>query len=324
MSIVLLKTAGELEGAAEIALAAHRKLAEAYPWIPRRRADEYIGRISWIRDNGEVFGYIEDGILKGFMGYFVLDNFRNEGPGMYTPDWCAGTAGDTGGYTAVRSLLRRILAENSGKKIPIHGISVSDAEKSVREILGLTGYGYIVLDAGRPSAELLNCLKVPPEKPGRLIRRAEHRDAESLAMMAAELRDHIGASPVLMPDPRSRTAGEFESWMNENEAVAFVAFEETRPVGYIMAQEPQFDVTFTVHSSRTLAINGMYVVPSARKKGVGSALLRAMAQAAATRGKDLVSVDCETLNPEAYAFWTAYFKPLSWSMQRRIAVSPSS
>ena len=31
-----------------------------------------------------------------------------------------------------------------------------------------------------------------------------------------------------------------------------------------------------------------------------------------------LSVDCETANPEAYGFWTRWFQPVAWALERRV------
>ena len=89
-------------------------------------------------------------------------------------------------------------------------------------------------------------------------------------------------------------------------------------MGFIKAQEPQSDVTYTVHGNGTLAINGMYVDAEARRGGVASRLLSELIDHAAEAGKNIVSVDCETTNPEAYGFWSHWFTPVTWSLERRV------
>jgi hypothetical protein len=32
----------------------------------------------------------------------------------------------------------------------------------------------------------------------------------------------------------------------------------------------------------------------------------------------VISVDCETTNLEAYGFWSRWFWPVSWSLERRV------
>jgi GNAT superfamily N-acetyltransferase len=62
----------------------------------------------------------------------------------------------------------------------------------------------------------------------------------------------------------------------------------------------------------------MFVEPALRGRGLGRELLAALVEHADAAGKSLVSVDCETTNPEAYAFWSARFRPVTWSFERRV------
>ncbi|GAJ16035.1 unnamed protein product, partial [marine sediment metagenome] len=89
-------------------------------------------------------------------------------------------------------------------------------------------------------------------------------------------------------------------------------------MGFIKAEKPQFDVSYAVHGESTLAINGMYVEADFRRAGVGSLLLASLAREAAAADKEIVSVDCETTNPEAYGFWSRWFEPVAWALERRV------
>ena len=46
-------------------------------------------------------------------------------------------------------------------------------------------------------------------------------------------------------------------------------------------------------------------------------LLSALTREGLRRDKRMISVDCEAHNPEARLFWTRYFRPVSWSFERR-------
>ena len=72
------------------------------------------------------------------------------------------------------------------------------------------------------------------------------------------------------------------------------------------------------HGPSTLAINGMYVEAGSRRTGVGCRLLGSLAREAGAADKTVVSVDFETTNLEAYAFWTRWFRPVTWSLERRV------
>ena len=89
-------------------------------------------------------------------------------------------------------------------------------------------------------------------------------------------------------------------------------------MGFIKAQEPQADVSHAVHGPATLAINGTYVKPGSRSAGVGTLLLASLAGHARATGREIISVDCETANLEAYGFWSRWFMPVSWGLERRV------
>jgi GNAT superfamily N-acetyltransferase len=76
------------------------------------------------------------------------------------------------------------------------------------------------------------------------------------------------------------------------------------------------DVSYAVHGPLTLAIDGLFVERSWRGRGAARALLAAMAVYAKASGAELVSVDCETSNPEAFSFWPRFFTPLAWGFER--------
>lgn len=139
-----------------------------------------------------------------------------------------------------------------------------------------------------------------------------------MAGLESRLAAHIAAAPVFMRNTRAWSASVWRRWLSEPSHFVFLAHLDDAAVGYIKAQEPQADVNYAVHADTTLAINGMYVDPCCRSQGVGRALLAALAGYAVSTGKDMVSVDCETANLEAYAFWTRWFHVVTWSLERRV------
>lgn len=309
-----------LDEAALLACQAHASLAQRFGWIPERTPEDFLPRIDWMTREGEVFGMEDNGHLSGFTGYFIIDDFRNAGPGAYTPDWCtafSGTLSPSRRETCRQDLIRHLLDRCRGKGVHIHGISTLSHETELAHQLSLWGYGTIVLDAAQPLTVLQKNRSMNPSGGSIQLRRAAPGDAETLAALNDLLALHIGNAPVLMPDPQGMSADEWEQWLKQPDTAACLAFDNSLAVGFIKAEEPQFDVTFTVHDTGTLAINGMFVLPGYRRRGTASSLLSWICDEAETRGKTLVSVDCETTNPEAFSFWRRYFEPLSWSFERR-------
>jgi GNAT superfamily N-acetyltransferase len=73
-----------------------------------------------------------------------------------------------------------------------------------------------------------------------------------------------------------------------------------------------------VLSQSGVAITGAYVLPEFRGKGVAEALLDTLLAWAKAQGKTTCSVDFESSNGYAAGFWLRYFKPVCYSLLRRV------
>ncbi|TVR55149.1 MAG: GNAT family N-acetyltransferase [Spirochaetaceae bacterium] len=318
MEIKILSRGEESRVAAELAEKNHAQLRKELSFLPERTVDDFLRRLEWMIDKGRLFGQFEGRVMRAFMGCFTIENFRNEGPGSLTPDWCLYTEPGVEGRLQFSALFRTMLSDVLDDGVRIHAFGVYSSRRDIAEILDLFAYGRIVMDAAVPTAELdaaLNGTAVPERSVEVVI--AHDTDAEALAELDAELAAHIGRLPVLMPDPRGDDCEEWRQRLAEKDSAAFLARTPDGPCGFIKARNPQFDVTYCVHDDSVLAVDGLYVRPEYRGTGVGTRLLSEIVREAKSRGKRLISVDCETMNPEAYWFWIKYFKPITWSVLRR-------
>jgi GNAT superfamily N-acetyltransferase len=335
-----MQDAALIAEASAIAADNHKSLRDRYPWMPEKRMDEFVPRVEWMTREGRVYGLEDEGSLRAFIGWFKIDDFRNLGAGALTPDWCAGvaispgaaptrSAAQTHGVGPSRGevsrllspLVRRLMSDLKNESIPIHAIGITSTNEAFLEEFSMLSYGRIVLDAARNAADLLAATEA--RQTGYAIRAATRADAKMLAELDGNLARHIGSPPVLMPDAHGSTESEWEKWIDNPDALTFVAERkgaresERELVGFIKADPPHFDVSWFVHGAETLAICGLYVDPRSRGHGVGEALLRSLVTEGIARGHSLVSVDCETHNPEARAFWLSRFEPVTWSFERR-------
>jgi GNAT superfamily N-acetyltransferase len=317
----------DCEAAAALASAGHAALRAELPFLPGRDGGAFRGRIEWIIDNGRVLGLFEGELLVAFLGGFVIEDFRNAGPGAFCPDWCHGAAEGARAFDAYRSLYRELAPGWRTQGASLHAAGAYATDDPALAALAATGFGRIVLDAAQEARTLAEGLardsagarggEPSGADRGAATRRATEADAASLAALDAGLAAHIGASPIFMPRTHGRDEAGWIEWLGRESAVAFVAELRGRIAGFMKAEAPQFDVSYAVHGESTLAIDGLFVEPASRGAGVGAALLAATAAEALARGKDLVSVDCETTNPEAYAFWSRRFEPVAYSFERR-------
>ena len=309
-----------IDAAAALSLRSHAGLRHALPFLPSRSVDDLAGRLQWMREKGELVGLFDGTELVAFLGAFPVDNFRNAGRGAFGPDWCSGFAPDADPARALPLLYRDLAPRLVARDCRIHAFALYASERVALQALHLAGFGRIVMDAARPTAEMLGDLEdAGPGSPSGIdVTPAQPADADELARLEADLAAHIAAPPVLMPNTVGRPAAMWARWLAGADHVALLARHDGAAVGYIKAQEPQDDVTHAVHGPSVLAINGMYVEPGMRRAGVGRGLLAALARRARRDGAAMMSVDCETTNPEAYAFWSRWFSPVAWGLERRV------
>ncbi len=315
-----IRTITDSSAAAQLAADRHEALRGTLPFLPKRSADYFEPRIAWMIREGQVLGLYDDRGMAAFYGDFILENFRNLGPGAFSPDWSHGHRHDADPFSAYRLLYREAARLRLKECVQIHSASYYASELHALEAFVKTGFGHIVMDAARPSADIAKDLASTQTKmDSKLsIRRALIADADSLERLNAHLAAHIGDVPVCMPDCHGEDAAGWTEWLSKPDSVALLAEVGTKTIAFIKAEDPQFDVSDAVHTPDCLAIDGLFVEKAYRGLGVASALLRNLTAFALSQNKALMSVDCETMNLEAYAFWTRYFLPVAWGMERRI------
>lgn len=307
----------DLPAAVVLALGHHCALRSSQPWLPEKTEADVAPLLDWVASQGVLLGWGSPGRLKAFWGGVRFGDFRNLGPGVFCPDFAHGFAQGVDALRVTRHLYRGLASRWLGEGLTIHAAAAYACEPAVAEALSLTGFGRIVADLSRPRADLETDLALAPHA-GVRVRPAVADDAPLLAGWDEALARHIGAPPVSMPRTRGRTVDEWQAWLTQADAVVLIAEQGSVPLGYIKAADPGWDVTWAVGSPGTLAICGLWVEPSVRSGGVARALLAGLVREAAKRGKDLISVDCETLNPEAWGFWSKWFVPVTWSWERRL------
>lgn len=317
-SAVRALTGDDVEEAAEVVAACHARLVARAPHLPPRTAEDYRGKLAWLVEHGAVHGRWHDGRLTAFLGGFRIEDFRHAGPGVFSPDWANGAVDPARAFDDYRELYRAIAPRWIEAGARLHALGVLASAEEAIAALSLTGFGRIVLDAAAPTADVAARTGAGSVADGVTTRRATADDAGAIAAMEARLAEHIGASPIFFPNPRGAGADGWRAWLAEPSSVVVLAETAAGPVGYVKAEDPQDDVSDVVHDPSCLAINGMYCDPSVRGRGVGTALVRALAAHADATGKALMSVDCETHNLEAFGFWRQFFTPVTWGFERRL------
>lgn len=310
--------------AAELAVLNIERLRETLPFLPERRTEDLQGRIEWMVREGRVYGIEQAGRLEAFLGWFTLDDYRNLGRGALTPDWCSAVRDESRTTALIAPLVRRMLTDIVAEGLGVHAIGITASSTALLEEFSLLGWGRIVADASHSAEELhtrLSALcesEAEKDSGGLAIRKASASDAEALCAIDAKLALHIGQPPILMNGAHGSTIEEWRQWLSRNDQITFIAEIDGVLAGFIRADPPHLDVSYLVHGDDTLAVCGLFVEPAFRGRKLGARLLGALVTAAIKASCSRISVDFETMNPEARVFWLKWFKPVSWSLERRL------
>ena len=133
-----------------------------------------------------------------------------------------------------------------------------------------------------------------PSRP--LVRRAELGDADALAALGHALNVQQGDPSTNFTAEAVRRDGfgeasKFEAW---------VAEVDGQTVGYALFVPAAYE---TGYAKAGVYVQDVFVVPEARQRGVGRALMAAVAADARRRGLEFVWWASRTWNTESYAFF---------------------
>jgi ribosomal protein S18 acetylase RimI-like enzyme len=129
------------------------------------------------------------------------------------------------------------------------------------------------------------------------IRRATLEDVEPVAALLDAYRQFYGREPDL------DLARDFvRERLRRNESIVYLAEDAARvPLGFAQLY-PSFS---SVALARTFVLNDLYVVPGARRRGVGAALLSSATAFCKDSGAVRVDLTTQTTNTAAQSLYTA-------------------
>ena len=128
-----------------------------------------------------------------------------------------------------------------------------------------------------------------------MIRRAERKDAETLAALA--IRMWTGHTPEELTE-------EFRALLDHPDAACFLQYVDGTPVAFAQCQL-RHDYVEGTDSSPVGYLEGVYVAEGYRRNGYAAALLHACEQWAKEKGCTEFASDCELDNAESLRFHRA-------------------
>jgi ribosomal protein S18 acetylase RimI-like enzyme len=140
------------------------------------------------------------------------------------------------------------------------------------------------------------------------IRRLDPSDLDLVEPLWSALREHHASVTPHLDEPRARAdswkrrRAQYERWTAEPDAFVLLAELDGRPVGYAMVHLRAGSPTWP-SSERAGEVETLSVLPSARGRGVGTELLRAVSERLAALGVDELSLHVVAGNDRALSFY---------------------
>lgn len=254
---------------------------------------------------------LNDGALVGYLGWWLVEDFRGAGrKAAYCPEWAHGAA--DGRKTAIcRALYRAAAAAWAEAGCQVHAITLLAHDRAALETWFWNGFGLLVVDAVRPMRGLGGLPASALQ-----FRAATADDASALAALDAAHCRHYSAPPIFMAPRQGESAADWAEFLTRPRNSVWLAFDNTEPVGFMRFDGNEFDGAAIVESESTIKINGAYVRPAYRGRNAAAGLLDAGLRDYAGQGFTSCAVDFESFNPEAAAFWPRHFQPVCFSLMR--------
>lgn len=307
-----------IPNAAALFVGNYQKLRRNVPELPDRLENpaQVAVLLEKMLEHSTILAALEGPRLLGYLGWWLVDGFREtQRKAGYAPEWAHGTVEENrpGIY---RALYRAASAAWLAAGCHAHAITLLAHDESAIQTWFWNGFGLTVIDALRPAKSLYAEKKRPAIAAGYALRKAGVDDAPALAELEAEHVRHYAQPPLLMVPMAPYSREEYAAFLRDPANCAWLALQGKTPAGYLRFETRGHGASEIVFGEGSIANTGAFVRPAHRGSGLAPALLDAALADFAAQGFQRCSVDFESFNPEAVAFWTRYFTPVCFSAVR--------
>jgi GNAT superfamily N-acetyltransferase len=294
-----------VEEAAQMVAARVAALRHVVPSVPSRHLDgsEYEAKI---KDLPGVVA-LDNGRFAGFLLALCIDDLRGRKT-AYSPEWAHGVPRAAGQRTLCA--MYRAAAETwRDENYQAHVFTTLAHDIEAIGTLHWQSFGNIVIDAIRDLSP------VPGVKAGGEVKPAGPNDVGEICRLDHLLSDHLRGSTTFLDFPY-RDEAFWKKQLSDPQQFFPAAFSEGRAIAYLKFGPVGSGVCHTVRDDKTVAISGAFCEPDHRSGGISKRLLAEGLAWAREQGYERCSVDWESNNIEATAFWTRHFRPVCVSLMR--------
>lgn len=256
-----------------------------------------------------IVGLVEDQVVGYMTGFGPIDQFFGTSKGYFVPLSGHGTI-TKNRYKIYNQLIKAFIDRLAQEKIYSFGVGVYKHDTETLEQFHNNGFGTRCMDA---------MTKLVPSKidlrDQLTICEMEEVDYLPVYKMSDALRLHLTKSPVCMI-LEAKTYESFVEAYKESQDKYLVVRDKEKTIGFIKYGSD--GENFITTDKSVANICGAYLEPDYRGQGIYKQLLHQAMNTMIEEGKSYCGVDCETLNHQAFHFWSKHFTPYCYSVVRRI------
>lgn len=249
--------------------------------------------------NNELIGYLvydnfdfhgEKTILVPIMGHVVIDKYKENG----------------------YQLMYQYFSEKWVKKGYLnHLISYFSTDTKMTKVLFELGFGLYVIDGYRSQENI----KI--KENNFTVIKANEEHIEDIMLLEKEIIEYFRKAPIFLVSKKDKSEDR-EKKVDEDRLAIFIIYENTTLIGYMQIEKLSGNDTYILADKGTSIINGAYIKPEYRKKGVGKILLNQCINWSKLEKCKQIHVDFESANVLGKAFWEKHFEKVIYSVKRRV------
>jgi GNAT superfamily N-acetyltransferase len=254
-------------------------------------------------DNNEIIGY-----LIGL----PISNFKGSQRGIYCPEWShAVICNDKSEvYQKLYEEASNIWVQNGCIN---HAISIMAHDDEVMNILSWNGFGLHVVDAVRDLNFLSGNINNDIE-----IRQFNKDDIEEVVHLFFEYKKYMASSPIYLPMMHAENAEDINQWLENPNNTLWLAVNKGNIISMMEVSYKKSNDAQILSDNDTVSIGITYTKDNFRGQGITKALLQNVIKEASLIGYKRCAVVFESQNSSGRNFWLKYFKPVCYSMVRKV------
>jgi Sortase and related acyltransferases len=241
-----------------------------------------------------------------------IPNFKGSQRGIYCPEWSHAVICNNRSevYQKLYGEASAIWVQNGCLN---HAISIMAHDDEAMNIWFWNGFGLHVVDAVRD----LDCL------PGNInndveIRKSNSDDIEKIVPLFLEYKKYMASSPIYLPLMHIENAEDIKQWLENPDNTLWLGLNKGNIIAMMEVSYKKSNDAQILSDEGTVSIGITYTRDNFRGHGITKSLLQEAIQEALLKGYKRCAVVFESQNSSGRNFWLKYFKPVCYSLVRKV------